>query len=498
MAPNDQESTLAEDTEVSRMKIVASLWRAIEADDPAGIDKVIDDCDAKTPNEDGRTALMYAAALGRSECVRRLVMRRRDSGISATDKLGRTALHWGALSGDALTVERLREAADFHEWNACFQREDSDGKTSIDLAMDDGHFAIVAEHFDQDSLLPHEEKAIEERILPRIHENVFGVLSAIAPHARFRDVVAKNVAFLSAKERDRNGNSPLHLAAMAGSPEAVEVMLAAGHDPTALNSEHETPLIVCCRSGERIDDGAGWVRTAALLAPVCDVRWADRDGKTALMHAAMKSSRSMVEALIPFSDVNAVDHHGLNAYRLACKRPSHSNADIPGILRPLTRPLDYIRHYSGKDIPGRNLRRFAEAGNAVMLTKLFDGERRRVKAGKELSEFALDGLGLPLALRQDGNGITALMVAARNGRADCVEILLEHGSDPLACDIWGQNALMLATVAGHLDCVRALIPRSHVDAKTRGGETALQLAAKQKNRSIFDELSKVARTDILD
>lgn len=496
MAESEEQETFNEAQQAGRMERLELLWRAVEADDPDSVIAHARECDHLMPNVDGRTALMYAAFLGHADCVAKLAYRLIKPNVLAVDDLGRTALHWAAVSGEAMSVRHIRHAAGYADWKACYLREDVGGKTALDIAMDRGHFAVVAEHMSP-MPEPYEEDAIRARVLPRLQKNVFGAISAIASHAQFGDVVEKHVVSLSPKERDWRGNSPLHLAAMAGSFKAVEAMLATGHDPRALNYLHETALIVCAQSGEWIDDKEAWAKTAKLLAPVCDVRWADRNGQTALMHAATKSGRSTVEALIPFSDVNAMDNDGLTARDLARKRGPDSPGFAGDLLEPMTRWVDYVRRGASKDIQGKNLRRFAELGDASKLAKMFDGERERTKAGKKLSERATDFSLLPLALRQDLRGVTALMVAARHGHAACVKVLLESGADPLARDHYGNSALMSAVIGGHLDCVRLLIPVSHVDAKNNYGKTALQISAERSGRSIFDELSKVARLDIL-
>lgn len=44
---------------------------------------------------------------------------------------------------------------------------------------------------------------------------------------------------------------------------------------------------------------------------------------------------------------------------------------------------------------------------------------------------------------------TALMHAARLGHADVCKLLLEHGADPRACDMWGRTAAEIARESGH-------------------------------------------------
>ena len=63
----------------------------------------------------------------------------------------------------------------------------------------------------------------------------------------------------------------------------------------------------------------------------------------------------------------------------------------------------------------------------------------------------------PLSQDQRNN---ALIVAAQNGRAECVRLLIPH-SNPQALD---SRALLRAAVNGHADCVTLLIPVSNPKA----------------------------------
>jgi ankyrin repeat protein len=93
----------------------------------------------------------------------------------------------------------------------------------------------------------------------------------------------------------------------------------------------------------------------------------------------------------------------------------------------------------------------------------------------------IDGLRRALAAGADPMGATrmsrtALMVAASEGRAECVELLLPW-SDAEAKSHWGGTALMRAAEHGHIECVRILMRAAGVDATDEEGKTALMLAA---------------------
>ncbi|MBO8450903.1 MAG: ankyrin repeat domain-containing protein [Spirochaetes bacterium] len=57
---------------------------------------------------------------------------------------------------------------------------------------------------------------------------------------------------------------------------------------------------------------------------------------------------------------------------------------------------------------------------------------------------------------EDPDGGTALMIAAYDGHADVVRLLLDAGADVNAEDQNGSTALMLAAEEGHEDIVRIL------------------------------------------
>ena len=84
---------------------------------------------------------------------------------------------------------------------------------------------------------------------------------------------------VSANARERkNGHGPLHQAARANSPEVVEILLAAGADPSAPDGQGVTPLM-------RAAESAALEAGRRLLAAGVDVNEQhEPDGNTALTH----------------------------------------------------------------------------------------------------------------------------------------------------------------------------------------------------------------------
>lgn len=75
-------------------------------------------------------------------------------------------------------------------------------------------------------------------------------------------------------------------------------------------------------------------------------------------------------------------------------------------------------------------------------------------------------------------GMTALIWAARNGKRDMIELLLEYGADLEAHSSSGQTAFLAGSEAGHEGIVRLLIERgANLFAKDSSGQNALHKAA---------------------
>ena len=87
-------------------------------------------------------------------------------------------------------------------------------------------------------------------------------------------------------------------------------------------------------------------------------------------------------------------------------------------------------------------------------------------------------------------GEAPLMTCARTGNVDAVRALLSHGADPNAAESWhDQTALMWAVGEGHTKVARVLVEHgADVQARSKGGFTALLIAARVDDRGLADLL----------
>lgn len=170
----------------------------------------------------------------------------------------------------------------------------------------------------------------------------------------------------------------------------------------------------------------------AVKALVKHTRSYDKNGLTAMAHAAILGRSEVVELLLP--------HEG--GMRLKCDK------DIANLL------------YSSPT----SMMLAASEGNDAVIRILQNCEARASTANHcRTALMAAAACGYPsivsLLIKNEArmttdNGTTALMLSARGGRLECVSILVqqEHG----LVDRWGNSALVLAAVNGHMSCVEIL------------------------------------------
>ena len=92
---------------------------------------------------------------------------------------------------------------------------------------------------------------------------------------------------------------------------------------------------------------------------------------------------------------------------------------------------------------------------------------------------------------RDSRSNTALLIAAKSGYADVVEVLLRAGADPLAEEAnYRDTAIYIAAMRGHLDVVKLIVSKG-VDVNLRNsqtGETPLWVAAMESRVDVMEFL----------
>ncbi|HUQ52214.1 MAG TPA: ankyrin repeat domain-containing protein [Gammaproteobacteria bacterium] len=209
-------------------------------------------------------------------------------------------------------------------------------------------------------------------------------------------------------------------------------------------------------------------RTAVenFLALGVDPNEPEPDGTTPLMRAVNGETLDIAQLLIDASaDVNKANYYGVTALYIAARDGDAS----------ATRMLLAAGANANVALPAGEtvLMTAAKAGNpevvralltggveAVSLTEI--GEARAAAGVAEAAGYsaqtnpALATNYADVNARERWYGRTALMIAALEGHAAVVELLIEAGADPTLVDEEGSTALTLARSSGNLDVAAKL------------------------------------------
>jgi ankyrin repeat protein len=237
------------------------------------------------------------------------------------------------------------------------------------------------------------------------------------------------------------GYVPLHLAAESGSAPVLELLLNAGADAAAPTSTGATALMLAAKSGNARS-------VELLLTRGVDVNVTERaHGQTALMFAAAAGRTDVVRTLLARgakADVatKIIDLEALTA------APGEEALQQQAAPRP------------------------AAAANA---------NQRAGNAAAPAAPAEVAGLTRPYRYNESigkQGGLTALLLASRQGATETVQALLDGGADinqPSPAD--GLTPVLIATINGHFDLAKHLVERgADVRAFSENGVTPLYAA----------------------
>ena len=273
--------------------------------------------------------------------------------------------------------------------------------------------------------------------------------------------------------RTRLGShTPLHVASRSAQVSVVRTLLMAGADASAVTTTGATALHFAAGSGS-----AGSV--AALLdhgvdADAREPVW----GQTPLMFAAASARAEAIAVLLargadPELAGAVVDVGARNEAdredsrrrraRIAALRAAGAAPTATGASAPAGTPSSATAAAAGPDSPPRGAAGGASSPAEWMSSRPLSAEARAAAAAAEAAAIEADLLEEPEPLGfadlvGTHGGLTALLLAAREGYADAVLALIEGGADinrVSAAD--GTSALLIASINGHFDLALRLL-----------------------------------------
>ncbi|MBN2072161.1 MAG: ankyrin repeat domain-containing protein [Candidatus Krumholzibacteriota bacterium] len=272
---------------------------------------------------------------------------------------------------------------------------------------------------------------------------------------------------------------PIHFAATVGNIEIARILLDAGADVDAGDSDNSTALgIAAMRKHHEM--------VRFLLEQGADVNHRDRKADTPLSFACYRGNDEMVQILIDSgADLYFRNPHGETMLHYACQRglpalAAHivaNGTDLETQSINGGTPLAYAAGSDNTEIVrmllenGANPNPPVKKGDVTPL--IFTTWRDAVESARILLENGAN------TETRGYQGKTALMNAADNCSMEMASLLIEHGANVNAVDENGATALVLAAEKGKAGQVEALIKAGAKPelGKDKCGRTALQLAA---------------------
>ncbi|XP_076857757.1 uncharacterized protein ankrd50l [Brachyhypopomus gauderio] len=278
---------------------------------------------------------------------------------------------------------------------------------------------------------------------------------------------------------DYEGRTPLIAAAYMGHKEAVEILLCAGAQADLADGDGRTALSVAAMCVPSSAGGRGHGEVVSLLLEKgANPEHRDRDGMTPLLLASYEGHEEVLELLLEAGadvDEGTAAHPSAVTPLLAAAAMGHAGT--------VNRLLFWGAAVDGIDGEGRTaLCLAAGKGSVEVVRALLD---------RGLDENHKDDLGW-----------TPLHAAACEGHRSVCAVLTERGSMARVgeLDVEGRTPLILAAQEGHCGTVRLLLDRkSPIDHRGYDGHSALSAAALQGHTEVVELLlRRGAYTDVRD
>uniref|UniRef100_A0A671LEA3 Serine/threonine-protein phosphatase 6 regulatory ankyrin repeat subunit A-like n=1 Tax=Sinocyclocheilus anshuiensis TaxID=1608454 RepID=A0A671LEA3_9TELE len=501
----------------------------------------------------GRTALHHAAFSGHLEMVRLLLSR--GANINAFDKKDRRAIHWAAYMGHMEVVKLLVSHG------AEVTCKDKKAYTPLHAAASSGMISVVKYLLDLGV-----DVSVNEKGFAPLHFTAasrHGALCLELLVGNGSDVNIKvdpstydrnpwEVLKISGAEidcEDKNGNTPLHIAARYGHELLINTLITNGADTAKRGVHGMFPLHLaalsgfsdCCRkllsSGFDIDTPDDFGRTCLhaaaaggnleclnlLLNTGADFNRKDSFGRTPLHYAASNCNYQCLFALVGSgANVNELDKRGCTPLHYAaasdadgkCLEYLLRNDANPGIrdnqgynavhyasayghrlcleLIASETPLDVLMETSGTDILNDS---DVRAPVSPLHLAAYHGHHQALEV---LVQSLLD-----LDVRT-AQGHTPLDLAAFKGHVECVDVLINQGASILVKDYTlKRTPIHAAATNGHSECLRLLIGnadlQSAVDIQDGIGQTPLMLSVLGGHTDcVYSLINKGANVDAKD
>lgn len=430
-----------------------------------------------------------AARAGQTELLNRLLQQH--SNINLTDNAGRTALFYAATAGNSASVDwLLGNGIDV-------RHRDNFGLTAVQAALERKHPQLVEKLLqaggDKDQAFANGDNLLLYAIRLKQYDLV-GPLTRLG---------------VEVNHLNKEGWTPLDLAEYQGAKQTAAALrkLGARHGNGWRAGRQAQDVKVVA---QQLDDGALPAVAKAVVndnQPLLEqllrsdpaaVNTVLNDGSTLLILAIKHRKPQMVATLIKHkADINRVAYRGVTALHVAVQTDQE---DMVKVLVAAGANAGLVDE-SGRDalITALEEERYSMAD--LLLAKLMGDssntaaikaqltvarapvDRYILLATQHRAKNVLDKL-LPFASSAaavDEQQRNALWFAAADGNTQLIPRLLQIGVSTRQTDSVGRTPFQIAVDRSCLECARLLLPHSDINHQASSGNTALMLAAANKD-----------------
>ncbi|XP_012228619.1 transient receptor potential channel pyrexia-like isoform X1 [Linepithema humile] len=286
----------------------------------------------------GRTALYYAAHEGNAEVTKWLVER----GADVNAKVG---VHSCARNNPYPSLMKLRDVGKKLPLPVCW------GRTPLHQAVRNNHADIVRILIEGDANVDVQD---DHNITPLLLAGNVMNRNKANEMAKFVEIIEILVFAKAAinSVHPSTGTTALHHAAMLGSAEATQILLANGAEPMyRCSSSGSTPLHIAANTGN-----CETLMTLLEAMPF-DIDTPDQINRTALHIAAYQGHRECVRALISYgANLTATTNTGVTA--------------VDAIFSHISRPLEFLKNILDSCVQPGNKYRSEKYENIVVDFKI--------------------------------------------------------------------------------------------------------------------------------
>ncbi|EAY04209.1 ankyrin repeat protein, putative [Trichomonas vaginalis G3] len=265
-------------------------------------------------------------------------------------------------------------------------------------------------------------------------------------------------------EKNKNGETVLHIAAKTNSKETAEHLISHGANINEKDKNGKTALHYAAKTNSK--------ETAEhLISHGANINEKDKNGKTALHYAAMANNKETAEHLISHgANINEKDKYGKATLYYAVMANNKKTAELL---------ISHGANINEKDKYGKATLHYAVMANNKKTAELL------ISHGANINE-------------KDKYGETALHMAAKDNCKKTAELLISHGANINEKDKYGETALHMAAKDNCKKTAELLISHgANINEKNEDGDTALQIAVRRNSKETAKLLiSHGAKNDV--